>query len=128
METPHFRWWRSRLPGVGAALAGLLSLLVWAAPAAGAPLADRHQARGVSCEACHKTVAPTAAPASSKLATQQCLSCHESYEKLASRTNKERHNPHMSHEGKIPCNDCHKSHQASVDYCAECHQFGFKVP
>ncbi|MEG2155474.1 MAG: cytochrome c3 family protein, partial [Burkholderiaceae bacterium] len=77
---PWRRWLRS---GTGCALAGLMGLLIGAAPAASAPLADRHQARGVGCEACHKTPAPTTAPASSKLATQQCLSCHESYEKLA---------------------------------------------
>ena len=37
-------------------------------------------------------------------------------------------NPHAQHDGALPCTECHKGHKASVNYCAQCHSFVYKVP
>ena len=86
-------------------------------------LGDRHKTMGVACEGCHQQSAPTgAAPANA------CMSCHGDMDKMGKQTEALHPNPHESHEGDIPCGECHHAHKASVDYCAKCHQFGFKVP
>ncbi|QAR33928.1 cytochrome C [Geovibrio thiophilus] len=89
-------------------------------------LADRHLSEyGNSCSDCHSTDAPAKAPEEEK-----CLDCHGSYEALAEQTAnpEEEINPHGSHYGPVPCNDCHKSHGQSVLFCDQCHNFGVKVP
>jgi len=62
---------------------------------------------------------------------QQCLRCHVSHEYLASRTNDLLgpdgfplgRNPHDSHWGPLACDTCHKMHEPSWDFCADCHSF-----
>ncbi len=83
-----------------------------------------HIGAGLNCASCHKE-SPPATP----VATSQCLSCHVSYEALAQQSgNLGEANPHASHQGELPCESCHRIHQPSVDFCAQCHQWGFKVP
>lgn len=89
-------------------------------------LADRHLSEhGSSCADCHSTDAPSSAPE-----TEKCLDCHGSYEDLAALTAnpEEDINPHASHYGPLPCNNCHKSHEKSVLLCDQCHNFAIKVP
>ncbi|MBI5650328.1 MAG: cytochrome c3 family protein [Chloroflexi bacterium] len=79
----------------------------------------KHLAKNVQCPACHAALPPTAAPE-----TKTCLSCHKgSYTAMAEVTAKVNPNPHTSHEGEIPCVDCHKGHQPFVYGCgkAGCH-------
>lgn len=86
-------------------------------------LGDKHKEIGIQCEGCHKEDPPK-----NKVPTAVCLGCHGDYKTLAERTQKVDPNPHMSHEGKLPCETCHHSHKPSEDHCASCHNFGFKVP
>lgn len=86
-------------------------------------LADRHVERGAKCEACHTTMPPKA------VGTDQCLTCHVSYEKLAARTDKDDINPHASHLENLDCGACHRGHKKPVLACDECHEFTqLKVP
>lgn len=88
----------------------------------------KHQARGVTCEKCHKTASPVKAAKNSS-----CMECH-SYADVAKKSAKLNPNPHDSHAGQVRCVKCHKEHKASVSYCSECHtnpedkKFQFKVP
>ena len=96
------------------------------APASAADMMMKHAAKGVSCEACHKTKAPNGAAKASS-----CNACH-SYGDLAKKTEKVNPNPHDSHAGEIRCTLCHKEHKVSENYCIQCHatgdKFKFNVP
>lgn len=90
----------------------------------GAFLADRHQAKGLNCAACHRESPPKAA-----VPSEICLQCHGPADKLAEKTSAvQPHNPHDSHLGEIACDQCHHGHKAPENACAQCHAFGFKVP
>jgi len=93
------------------------------APAKDGFLADKHKTAGIACSGCHKESPPKAGPS-----TEACLKCHGPYEKVVSKTEKLERNPHASHLGELDCSNCHHGHKPSVDYCAGCHTFGFKVP
>lgn len=59
----------------------------------------------------------------------QCLKCHKSYEALAERTKNVTPNPHVSHQGAVNCEDCHKANKPakSVELmCNDCHKFTLK--
>jgi hypothetical protein len=78
---------------------------------------DRAHARqGVTCDSCHATFFPEKAAS-----MKRCLSCHGSYQHIATLTESLERNPHASHVGEIQCDFCHKAHDDPVDYCAECH-------
>ena len=101
----------------------VLALSATTSFAADKMLADRHMERGGKCEACHTTMPPKA------VATQQCLVCHGSYEKVAARTEKNDINPHDSHIENPDCTSCHRGHKKPVLLCDECHEFReLKVP
>lgn len=95
-----------------------------AAPGAGHGfLIDKHVAAGLNCAACHKESTATAPD------TATCLSCHGgTYAKLAQMTGQDQPNPHASHQGDIPCAQCHHVHQASVTLCNQCHTFDMRTP
>ncbi|MBN2126560.1 MAG: cytochrome c3 family protein [Deltaproteobacteria bacterium] len=89
------------------------------------PLGHIHQLNGVSCRDCHgdlKTLGP--------VATQGCLACHESAEKMAEATAKLDPNPHTSpHYGTtLDCDLCHKQHRKSENFCSQCHEWKLRVP
>ncbi len=89
----------------------------------GSMLADRHGARALKCEMCHKTQPPKI------VKTEDCLACHGSYEKLAERTDKNDINPHDSHVEDAACTDCHSGHKKPRLLCDQCHEFtNIKVP
>jgi hypothetical protein len=77
--------------------------------------ADRHKTHGIECEGCHKDKDKTL------FDYKQCLSCHESYEKVAERTKKLERNPHKSHYHNLPCTTCHHGHKPDENFCAPCH-------
>lgn len=91
------------------------------------PLDHRHLLSGVTCQACHGS---TEKPA--PMSTTQCLACHgPSLEDLAARTKDvSPTNPHLTPHGPIfaECDLCHQLHKPSEDFCAQCHDFNFKVP
>lgn len=79
----------------------------------------KHVTKGLPCTACHTAMPPKGAPE-----TKVCLSCHKnSYTAMAEVTVKVNPNPHTSHEGEVPCADCHKGHEPFVYGCgkAGCH-------
>lgn len=115
------------------ALAAAVGIGVWflaqafaQAPAPGSGhgyLIDKHVAAGLNCASCHAENPPAKQPDSAV-----CSKCHGTYKDLAAKTAADQPNPHASHLGDIPCSSCHRVHQASVIYCAQCHNFDFKTP
>lgn len=105
----------------------VFSAIATAVSVQAAPLgADRHAQVGVKCEACHGT--DKANPATPDIDT--CTSCHNA-DQLAEKTKDYKPtNPHVSpHYGKaLECTYCHIQHGQTEDFCAQCHNFGFKVP
>jgi cytochrome c nitrite reductase small subunit len=69
-----------------------------------------------------------------KYPTQDCFQCHEhsSYAQIIEMTaglvQTYGANPHNSHFGEMDCRLCHHMHEKSVDYCAQCHSYGWQVP
>jgi cytochrome c nitrite reductase small subunit len=69
-----------------------------------------------------------------KYPKESCYECHEhgSYEEIVEMTayleEEAGANPHASHYGEMECRLCHKMHEESEDYCAQCHAWGFEVP
>jgi fumarate reductase flavoprotein subunit len=112
---------RARI-GLWVAVAALVTGLAAGAWAAGeGPLGKRHEAAGIACAGCHKETPPSA-----QVPMEACTACHGAYSALAAKTAKKHPNPHESHQGELPCESCHHAHRPSVDYCAQCHDFGFK--
>lgn len=101
-----------------------------ATPAAqAAPLLEqRHEAKGVKCEDCHLK-----ASKSEPIPLERCVACHGNGDPkaLAAKTAQVKPvNPHENrHYGvETDCNLCHRIHEPSVNYCADCHpRFDFKV-
>jgi len=90
------------------------------------PGSHLHQLAGVGCADCHGKAAKP-----EPVEMEQCLSCHGSGEKVAALTAKMKpQNPHVSthYNSDLDCNLCHRQHQKSENYCAECHRWDFKVP
>jgi hypothetical protein len=86
-------------------------------------MADRHVAKGIVCNSCHKE-----APPKSLVPTETCFKCHGDYTKLAEQTKKIRPNPHEHHDPNVACEYCHHAHKPSENKCNACHDFKFKVP
>jgi Cytochrome c3 len=111
--------------GAAALLVALLPLAAVAAEPATGMGAERHKASGVSCVACHG-----AARKPTLVEADKCLSCHGSAAMLVQKTSAVKpENPHASpHWGtQIECSVCHRQHEKTVDWCAHCHNYGFKV-
>lgn len=87
-------------------------------------MADRHQAKGVSCAMCH-----VEAPPAKKVKTTKCQQCHGDYAKLAERTKTMTpNNVHANHLGDLDCRECHGAHKVTKIACDECHKFQFAMP
>lgn len=85
--------------------------------------ADRHVARGIQCVMCHGSDMKN--PQLPEEAT--CVQCHNKANLAEKTKNLKPSNPHAApHNGD--CTLCHMQHEAPVNYCAQCHQFDFKVP
>ena len=76
-----------------------------------ATLAERHVQNGQNC----------AVP------TEKCQSCHGGFEDMKEKTKDCKPNPHYTHMGDQPCEECHKGHQPSVNMCAQCHKIELNV-
>ena len=101
-----------------------------------------HEEAGVQCKDCHDY--PLSAEIASgidfitgnydtdsngslapvKFDDTMCMKCHISEQHVAQLTDFLARNPHDSHFGPLPCNTCHVSHGAQIDYCSECHDNG----
>lgn len=103
-------------------LAMALAALPFAADAKG--FADFHtETLKLPCTTCHKT--PDTMPT-----TETCTGCHPTDKLVEMTKNVKPTNPHTSpHYGaKLDCVNCHVGHEPSENYCAQCHNFDFKVP
>lgn len=112
---------------LGCAAAAILSagLMFFAsfALAANPPMgADRHVAKGVTCNSCHGEDLKN--PKLPDDAT--CTQCHNK-DALAEKTKDlPGANPHKApHNGE--CINCHLQHEPPENYCAQCHKFDFNV-
>jgi hypothetical protein len=86
-------------------------------------LIDKHVKAGVDCAKCHTQNTKTPPT------TETCLSCHGgTYAKLAAMTEKDTPNPHSSHRGDVPCEQCHHVHKASETMCNQCHTYDMTTP
>lgn len=87
-----------RFVAMAAACAALLAGSVTAAP-----LADRHVARGVTCDKCHSAMPPTL----QNINFDNCAACHGGVDALIKR------NPvhQMLKTGSVNCGMCHKGHK-----------------
>jgi Zn finger protein HypA/HybF involved in hydrogenase expression len=123
---------RGWLFAVAVLIGGIAAVLTYAeaqTPSSSAPgaghgfLIDKHIAAGLNCAACHAE-SPPSKPAD----TAVCVKCHGTNAQVAAKTASDQPNPHASHLGEIACTSCHHVHQASVLYCAQCHNFDLKTP
>ncbi|KAA0887965.1 cytochrome c3 family protein [Oryzomonas rubra] len=79
-------------------------------------LADKHKSEGVACVSCHGKDVNEIVP------NQNCLACHESFEKIAERTKDMPINPHKSaHFIDLECSTCHDGHKDGTVFCQSCH-------
>ena len=87
-----------------------------------------HAAEGYKCAKCHTTAKKT-----DPVPQETCLACHgdgDSRQLAAITAKVQPVNPHQNrHYGtEADCGLCHKQHQASVNFCADCHpRFDLKV-
>ena len=95
---------RTALMTLAVVSAGLMA--VSQASAADKFLADRHVAKGVSCEMCHGKGNPAELDPPD---INTCTKCHPT-QTLVNKTN------------------CHLGHEKSENFCAQCHDFKFNVP
>ncbi|RPI59032.1 MAG: hypothetical protein EHM56_00110 [Chloroflexi bacterium] len=104
-------------------------------------LAHAHAQAAVTCQDCHPTtvtesiskilasvtresaVALQGVEVQAEHSNEECFACHGSYEETVQRTAYMAANPHDSHliGEQLDCVACHKIHEPSQDYCAECH-------
>lgn len=57
----------------------------------------------------------------------QCMQCHGDYAQLGKKTEGVVPNPHLSHLGKVNCEECHKANQEKPELmCNQCHKFTLK--
>lgn len=110
-------------------------------------LSKKHARRGISCQTCHdRTVTESldelgthiigaySLPLKQRQYSMEalCFKCHENYDKVVPLTTTERlgseRNPHAGHWGLLECNECHKMHRTSKDYCFSCHNAVAKEP
>ena len=88
-----------------------------------------HARQNVTCAGCHAKRLPTG---EDTVENDRCLSCHDSYEKLAEKTTYAqfpKRNPHQSHLVALDCTKCHMAHRESKVYCLQCHAgFDMKIP
>ncbi len=93
---------------------------------AGAQLGDMHVKAGVKCEVCHgpdmkNPEYPT---------IETCTKCHNTKDLVAKTKDVKPTNPHTSphYADQLDCTNCHMMHEESQNFCAQCHNFNFKVP
>jgi fumarate reductase (cytochrome) len=82
-------------------------------------LAGVHGKKVLACAACHKE---SKVDDSERAINTACSKCHGDLAAVAKNTAGDI-NPHKSHLGQINCTACHAGHEASVAYCANCHDF-----
>ncbi len=103
-----------------------MALLFATASAYAATGAERHVAKGVQCTVCHGP--DTANPQIPTI--DNCKTCHDIKALVEKTKNVKPQNPHFSphYQDQLDCTNCHMMHEEPVNFCDQCHSFGFKVP
>lgn len=105
----------------------------------GLHLDHKHRLAGVGCKDCHVTYTvwketrmalrsltggkKRGAP-SYVFDMNRCSRCHIGIEHLGQKTDFLRANPHDNHLLLDACGECHRVHDAQIDYCGTCHENG----
>jgi len=86
-----------------------------------------HREKGFYCLHCHSDYVDEYAAGDTQAG---CTGCHGGDAEMIKKTEKTKysHNPHKSHYVDLKCSACHRGHKPFVDYCAQCHPFGYKDP
>lgn len=93
-------------------------------PSYAGELAKVHEDADVTCMDCHGTDTPTR-----RGKTSLCKNCHGDQVEIKEFQVEERVvNVHKSPHGEIRCTACHKTHEPSVLYCNDCHQYEVELP
>lgn len=89
--------------------------------------ADRHIARGLTCESCHGKNMDMKNPEIPTIDT--CTGCHNTKALVEKTKNVKPTNPHMSphYQDTLDCINCHIQHAEPENFCNQCHKFDFKV-
>ena len=89
--------------------------------------ADRHVARGLTCESCHGKNMDMKNPEIPTIET--CTGCHNTKQLVEKTKDVKPTNPHMSphYQDTLECTNCHLQHDTPEDFCEQCHEFNFKV-
>jgi hypothetical protein len=89
------------------------------------PLPAPHVKAKLICHDCHQKEKPTTAA----VPDEACMVCHGDYPAMKALTKDAKPNPHDSHQGEIPCTECHRQHKPPAVKCLECHQgkYTFKI-
>jgi len=89
-------------------------------------LDNLHRKGGVYCLGCHTNYMDELEATETQ---EKCIQCHGNYDELIAKTTtlKYQNNPHKSHYPDLKCSVCHHGHKEFTDYCAQCHQFGYKA-
>ncbi|MBI1753655.1 MAG: cytochrome c3 family protein [Acidobacteria bacterium] len=105
-------------------LAAFLTLPAPAQDSKGPALPPYHAKAGVHCFDCHQEEKPT-----KKASSESCMTCHGDYPAMKAVTKNVKPNPHGSHQGEIPCAECHRQHRPPVVKCLECHagKYAFNI-
>ena len=124
-----FRFTKACLAAGALALAMASSMSMAAEPKSITPA---HAKAGVECADCHAAdkSKKAAKPDAMNVSREQCAECHK-VEKLVKKTaDVKPQNPHTSpHWGtEMECSACHVQHGEPVNYCANCHDYDFKMP
>lgn len=82
--------------------------------------ADKHAAKGITCQMCHGQNNQIKEPG-----INQCKTCHTPKD-LAKKTKPKStgdRNPHYSphYEDQLDCTNCHHGHKEFEDFCNQCH-------
>jgi Zn finger protein HypA/HybF involved in hydrogenase expression len=81
-----------------------------------------HQAAGLKCNSCHATTPFQA------VSTDQCVKCHQLPQKKTDYHGAPDKHDSPHYGPTLDCDNCHHEHEASENYCNNCHDFDFKVP
>ncbi len=86
-----------------------------------------HLDNDISCADCHGTATPE-----KRASAKTCIGCHSeipgTVKTYSDAGNTREVNIHNSHDGQLRCTLCHRIHEPSTLYCADCHHFEVKVP
>ncbi|WP_372930847.1 cytochrome c3 family protein [Shewanella putrefaciens] len=98
------------------------AVLCFANIAVAKTIKPHHKEADLSCNSCHVSKPFESVP------MEQCLACHELPQKKEDYHGAPDKHDSPHYGTKLECENCHAEHEASENYCNNCHEFDFKVP